>query len=116
MAQSLELDAAAYHELAFNALTVQVDPIDDHYSDHDPGFADGKEGADVSMERAELSEILETNIASLPQREALVLNLYFVEELNLHEIGEILQLTPARVCQIKKRGLESLAAMMQDHR
>jgi RNA polymerase sigma factor for flagellar operon FliA len=116
MSQSLELDAAAYHELAFNALTVQVDPIDDHYSDHDPEFADGKEGADVSMERAELLEILETNIASLPQREALVLNLYFVEELNLHEIGEILQLTPARVCQIKKRGLESLAAMMQDHR
>lgn len=114
MAQALELDAAAFHELVFSAQTVQVDPIDDNYSDHDLSFADMDETADVKMERAELASLLAENIASLPERDALVLNLYFVDELNLHEIGEILKLTPARVCQIKKRALESVADMMRN--
>ncbi len=116
MAQALDIDVSAFHELAFSAQTVQLDPIDTSYSDHDLGFADPDETADVKMERAELTRLLADNIASLPEREALVLNLYFVDELNLHEIGEILKLTPARVCQIKKRALDSLAEMMRDER
>ena len=44
----------------------------------------------------------------LPEREATVLQLYFVEELNLEEIGQVLGVGAARVCQIKKAALEKV--------
>ena len=44
-------------------------------------------------------------IAELPEREAQVLQLYFVEELNLEEIGQVLGVGAARICQIKKAAL-----------
>jgi RNA polymerase sigma factor for flagellar operon FliA len=47
-------------------------------------------------------------MALLPEREAMVLQLYFVEELNLEEIGEVLGVGAARICQIKKAALAKL--------
>jgi RNA polymerase sigma factor for flagellar operon FliA len=47
-------------------------------------------------------------IRELPEREAMVLQLYFVEELNLEEIGQTLGVGAARVCQIKKVALEKV--------
>ena len=38
----------------------------------------------------------------------MVPQLYFVEELNLEEIGEVLAIGAARVCQIKKAALAKL--------
>ena len=38
---------------------------------------------------------------ALPEREAMVIQLYYVEELNLEEIGLVLGVGSARVCQIK---------------
>ena len=46
--------------------------------------------------------------------EALVLQLYFVEELNLEEIGQTLDIGAARVCQIKKAALEKLREKLRD--
>ena len=114
MAEALNLDPANYHEFVGSALNVQVDSIDESYSDHDIWFADSEDAADVQIEQAELARLLAENIANLNEREALVLNLYFIEELNLHEIGQVLHLTPARVCQIKKRALDNLREMMSD--
>jgi len=54
------------------------------------------------------------NIALLAEREAMVLQLYFVEELNLDEIGETLGVGAARVCQIKKAALDKLRGMMTE--
>lgn len=112
MAEALGLDSARYHEFVGSTQDVQLDSIDDSYTDHDIWFADHEDAADVQIEKAELASLLAEQIASLGEREALVLNLYFIEELNLHEIGTLLQLTPARVCQIKKRALDGLRQAM----
>jgi RNA polymerase sigma factor for flagellar operon FliA len=48
-----------------------------------------------------LREALIEAIAALPEREAQVVQLYYVEELNLEEIGLVLGVGAARVCQIK---------------
>ena len=53
-------------------------------------------------------------IGKLPEREGLVLQLYFVEELNLEEIGQTLDIGAARVCQIKKAALDKLRTMLRD--
>jgi len=54
------------------------------------------------------------HISELPEREAMVLQLYFVEEMNLDEIGETLGVGAARVCQIKKAALDRLRKSLSE--
>jgi RNA polymerase sigma factor for flagellar operon FliA len=44
-------------------------------------------------------------IDELPEREALVMSLYYDEELNLKEIGEVLGVSESRICQIHGQAL-----------
>jgi RNA polymerase sigma factor for flagellar operon FliA len=52
------------------------------------------------VERAQLLGALTSAIEGLPEREQLIINLYYVEELNLKEIGEILSVSESRVSQL----------------
>jgi RNA polymerase sigma factor for flagellar operon FliA len=70
------------------------------------------EAADTMLEKAQLRAALVENLSKLSEREALILQLYFVEELNLDEIGETLGVGAARVCQIKKAALDKMKMMM----
>ena len=53
-------------------------------------------------------------IKSLPEREALVLSLYYDEELNLKEIGEVIGVSESRICQIHSQALARLRARVQE--
>ena len=55
----------------------------------------------TSLPKRDLRDALIAAIAALPEREAQVVQLYYVEELNLEEIGQVLGVGAARVCQIK---------------
>ena len=52
------------------------------------------------VERAQLLAALTNAIQDLPEREQLIISLYYVEELNLKEIGEILSVSESRVSQL----------------
>jgi RNA polymerase sigma factor FliA len=52
------------------------------------------------LEEDQFREALSGAIATLPERERLMLSLYYDRELNLREIGEILEVSESRVCQI----------------
>ena len=114
MAGAAGLDAAAYHAMAASTQPAGQESIDESYSDHDMWFADLSDSADTALEKAQLREALVANLASLSDREALILQLYFAEELNLDEIGETLGVGAARVCQIKKAALDKMRVMMAD--
>ena len=53
-------------------------------------------------------------IAGLPEREQLVMSLYYTEELNLKEIGSILEVSESRVCQIHAQALARIRSRMAD--
>lgn len=53
-------------------------------------------------------EALVESIKSLPEREALVLSLYYDEELNLKEIGEVIGVSESRVSQILSQTMQRL--------
>ena len=53
-------------------------------------------------------------ISNLPEREKLVISLYYDEEFNLREIGEIMGITEGRVCQIHGQALLRLRARMTE--
>jgi RNA polymerase sigma factor for flagellar operon FliA len=112
LAAALGVDIATYHAMAEAAQSVRHDSIDDLYSDHSMWFAAVEERADDAIDRVRLQRAIATGIKGLPPREAMVLQLYFVEELNLDEIGETLGVGAARVCQIKKSALDKLRGLL----
>jgi len=57
---------------------------------------------------------LSEKISTLPEREKMVVALYYDEEFNLREIGEILGITEGRVCQIHSQALVRLRSRMSD--
>ncbi|MBN8818239.1 MAG: FliA/WhiG family RNA polymerase sigma factor [Sphingomonas sp.] len=115
IAAHLGLDAAGWRELADGTDMAQHQSMDEVYSDQSMWFADVSERADDILERESLKKVIATCIADLPQREAMVLQLYFVEEMNLEEIGQTLDIGAARVCQIKKAALDKLRARLSDY-
>lgn len=110
MADAMGIDLETYRSDAEAAQSVRHESIDDLYSDHSMWFADVEDRADDALERAQLQGMIADAIRTLPQREAIVLQLYFIEELNLDEIGETLGVGAARICQIKKSALEKVRA------
>ena len=114
VAGHLGLDGVAYRELVDGTEAVQHTSMDEVYSDQSMWFADVSESADDMLERESLKKAIAACISELPQREAMVLQLYFVEEMNLEEIGLTLDIGAARVCQIKKAALDKLRTKLAD--
>ncbi|NYT41740.1 RNA polymerase sigma factor FliA [Sphingomonas sp. R-74633] len=84
-----------------NAEAVRFDSIDDAYSDESPWFMSDEPNAFEQLAESGQREALIEAIAELPEREQQVIQLYYVEELNLEEIGQVLGVGAARICQIK---------------
>lgn len=80
---------------------VRFESMDEVYADDLPWFADDSPDAFEQLAESDLRDTLIAAITALPEREALVIQLYYVEELNLEEIGQIIGVGSARVCQIK---------------
>jgi len=59
------------------------------------------------VDEAALKELLAEAVAQLPERDRIVIGLYYQDELTLREIGEVLEVTESRVCQIHTQELQS---------
>ena len=114
MAAEMGIDPADFRKLIDDMQSVQQESIDDVYSEHSMWFADVEERADQALERQDLQAALAASIGKLPEREAMVLQLYFIEEMNLEEIGLTLGIGAARVCQIKKAALDRVRGELSD--
>jgi RNA polymerase sigma factor for flagellar operon FliA len=113
MAARLDMGVDAYRTAVETTSAVRIDSLDDVYSDHSPWFADGGTDAFDHLAQDGLRHAVSAAIAALPPREALVLQLYFVEGLNLEEIGATLNVGAARICQIKKAALAKVRAQLR---
>ena len=64
------------------------------------------------IEQTGMRQALIDAITTLPEREQLVMSLYYEQELNLKEIGAVLGVTESRVCQIHGQAIIRLRARM----
>ena len=112
MAAALELPLPEYRAALAQTHAAQSESLDDVYSDHSQWFASDDPDAHDCLEQDRRRRAIAAAIATLPEREAQVLQLYFVEELNLEEIGEVLGVGAARICQIKKAALTKLRGQL----
>jgi len=67
----------------------------------------------ILIESGFRTELVEA-IRNLPERDQLLLNLYYEEELNLREIGAILEVSQSRVCQLHTQAISRLRASLKD--
>jgi RNA polymerase sigma factor for flagellar operon FliA len=108
MAEKLEITVEVYRSGMAATQATHTESIDDVYSDHSDWFADDTPDAFAQLHQKTMQKAITAAVSNLPEREAMVLQLYFVEELNLEEIGQVLGVGAARVCQIKKAALGKL--------
>jgi RNA polymerase sigma factor for flagellar operon FliA len=62
----------------------------------------------AQLRNASARDILRKHIDELPEKQKLVLQLYYFEDLNLKEIGRILEVTESRVSQLHTQAIEKL--------
>lgn len=76
--------------------------------------ADNQESPVLVLENEEMKKILAGFIKQLPEKEKVVLNLYYLEDLNLKEIGKIMDLTESRISQIRTAAILRLRGKIID--
>ncbi|MDT0574715.1 sigma-70 family RNA polymerase sigma factor [Croceicoccus sp. F390] len=92
---------------------VHITSLDDGYDDHAPGFADDAPDAFTLLSQDQDGQLLTRAISTLAERQQLVLQLYFIEEMNLAEIAAILEVSVPRVHQIKASALNVLKKILE---
>jgi RNA polymerase sigma factor for flagellar operon FliA len=117
VAADLQLSLEDYYGMLSDTMGSRLFSFDDllqdtEYQDH--VSAEQEPSRDLEDERFQLA--LAEAITNLPERERLVLALYYDEELNLKEIGEVLGVSESRVCQIHSQCAARLRARLNDWR
>lgn len=112
LAQAMNMEPSDFRKHADRAIDVHLGSLDEVYCDSSSWFTDQEDDQHEKLEKAQMAELLSANLKQLNEREQLILNCYFVEEMQLDEIGAILDVSSVRICQIKKRALEKLQAAM----
>ena len=107
IAQHMKLDIDSYHAVlreTSGGRTVDIDTTElKANTSYDP---------EQSMEESGFISELAAQIDQLPEREKLVMSLYYEEELNLREIGKVLEVSESRVSQIHSQAIARIRARM----
>jgi RNA polymerase sigma factor FliA len=74
----------------------------------EPLVNEAETAVDDEISRQQEYEILRNSLGSLKEQERIVLTLYYFEDLKLHEIADVLELTESRVSQIRAKALGKL--------
>lgn len=99
--------------LAIEASGVKLTPIDDAYDETSLAFASDDPDPFEALCAVEDRERLIAAMVKLPDRLKLVLQLFFVEELNLTEIAAVLEVSVPRVHQLRAKALKDLRVLLE---
>jgi len=112
LAKAMDITETELAELRSGSEPLRFESLDEAYSDSNAAFADDRPDAHSLLADEEVREALAEAIASLPERLKLITQLYFVEELNLAEIAQVLEVSIPRVHQLKAQALAKLKEAM----
>ena len=114
LAAALGIGAGELETLRSAAQPLRFEPLDDAYADDNLAFADASPDSLALLQDQELRNSVAGAIGALPERLQMIVQLYFVEELNLAEIAKVMGVSIPRVHQLKAQALERLWAALAD--
>ncbi len=117
VAEQLNISIRDYHQILGDVSTGKILGIEDLAGNENAIQLNDNEFSEdpyQNTEQVAFKKGLSHSIKSLPEREALVLSLYYDEELNLREIGQILEVSESRVSQIHSQAMHRLKSRMHD--
>jgi RNA polymerase sigma factor for flagellar operon FliA len=115
VAEKLDISLNDYHHILSEVSTGKIIGIEDlSVSEDSLSKLEDVNNNDPydNIEKIVFKKSLSECISTLPEREALVLSLYYDEELNLREIGQVLDVSESRVSQIHSQAMHRLKGRM----
>lgn len=117
IAKHLEINIDEYHHILQDAVGCKIFSVEHLAETGDNLFANAAidlENPEDSLEKANFQACLAKEITNLPERERLIVSLYYNDELNLREIGEVIGISESRVCQILSQAMLRLRSRLTE--
>ena len=119
MAKEMGITLKEYQQRLQEARGYQLFHIEDFTSGEDDGFLDRNfpDNTANPLERLQdsrLREALVQAIKELPERERVLMGLYYDKELNFREIAAVLEVSESRVCQLHSQAVARLRVKIKD--
>ena len=116
VALALGISLGDYHQILIDSSSSRIYSIDTmEENTHDAAIPSSSEiTPEEAFSQSEYQQQLAEAIRQLPEKEQLVMSLYYDDELNFREIGEILDVTESRICQLHGQALLRVKARMSD--
>ena len=113
VAKAMDIDLSVYQQMLLDARGHQLLYYEDLQDSDDTDFFErhvaGQNGDPLQMlEEAGFRKVLAQAISALPEREKQMMGMYYEQELNLREIGEVLGVSESRVCQLHGQAVARL--------
>lgn len=117
LANALGMSLGDYQKMLQDARGHQLISFEDMIEDGDEDYLERHLVDDAGdpariFEDASLRQLLVQAIEALPEREKLMMALYYEQDLNLREIGEVMGVTESRVCQLHSQAVARLRARL----
>jgi RNA polymerase sigma factor for flagellar operon FliA len=100
-------DVSSHRVLSWDEIGIDEDAFSQ-------GPSDNKTGVHDELEKQHFQEKLSESISSLPEREKMIVSLYYESELNLREIGSVMNVSESRISQLLSQAHIRLRARMRD--
>lgn len=113
IAREMGVTLADYHRVLIDTAGMRLLQIDEFDESAEPQLQVAG-NQETSLHRGRLMTALTQAIAALPEREKLVVSLYYEHELNMEEVGRVLDLDKSTVCRAHGRALLHLRAALGD--
>jgi RNA polymerase sigma factor for flagellar operon FliA len=116
VASLLGLSLSDYHQILIDSSSARIDSIEAlEESVNDSTIPNSSERTpEESLTQLEYQKQLVSSIKKLPEKEQLVMSMYYDDEMNFREIGEVLEVTESRICQLHGQALLRIKAKMSD--
>ncbi len=124
VADSLGLQLDKFHELLNQVRGISLVNLEELRGagpdgDRSGSYADVVEDVNAenpygNLKLQQVKQIVADTIGTLPEKERLVISLYYYEDLNMKEIGNILGITESRVCQIHTKSVLRLRSKLKN--
>ncbi len=117
VAEEMSLSLEEYQKIAREASTARVLSCEEMLDDEGHAYLDipsPEDDPSIHLQKMDRQRLVAEKIRELPEREKLMMSLYYEQELNLKEIGAILGVSESRVSQIHGQALARIRAQLEE--